>query len=49
VNVVAAIAELFAAVIREAIEAGEDKEKQEAALMSAEEKLAALRAKRKFG
>lgn len=45
----AAIIELVSTLLREALEAGDDKAKQEAALMSAEEKLARLRAEKKFG
>lgn len=48
-TVIAAIAELFAALITQLIQAGNDTAKQEAALMSAEEQLAKLRARRKFG
>lgn len=46
------IADLVAAFVElltEILKAGEDKAKQEAALMAAEEKLARLRAKAKFG
>ncbi len=43
------IFELFTALVQEMIAAGDDREKQQAALMSAEEKLAHARAKAKFG
>jgi hypothetical protein len=39
----------FVELLTEVLQAGEDKTKQETALMAAEEKLARLRAKAKFG
>jgi len=44
-----AIIELVATLLRDAVQAGDDRAKQEAALMAAEEKLARLRAEKKFG
>lgn len=46
---IAAIVELVTTLLTEIVQAGQDREKQEAALMKAEEKLARLRAKKKFG
>lgn len=44
-----AVIELVATLLTQVLQAGDDKAKQEAALMTAEEKLARLRAERKFG
>jgi hypothetical protein len=49
VNIVAELVSLFAEVLLKAIAAGDDKAKQEDALMTGEERIAALRAKAKFG
>lgn len=43
------IIRLFATLVQDLVSAGDDKAKQEAALMAAQEKLSRARAKAKFG
>lgn len=48
-NLLATLVELFGAILLEAIKAGDDRDKQQAVLMSAEERIYQARVEQKYG